>query len=276
AVADAIDQARHSLDHNGLEKAPEIVAVGIGTAGVVDTATSRILSSTETFADWVGTDLGADLRAIPGWALGDIPVIGNNDVDAHALGEAWLGAGAGLGSMVMVAVGTGVGGALVFGGELWTGSRFVAGELGHVPTPGASNLRCACGRLGHLEGLAAGPAMARRYTHETGHRVDGRELFQRAGNGDPTARWVIDEAAAGLGRVLAGLAVAIDPEAIVIGGGVSEAGDLWWRPLRNSFQSEVIDVLADVPLLPATLGGDAPVIGAARAAYSHLLGGLPT
>lgn len=257
----------------GLPEGP--LGVGIGTAGIVDSGTGRVLSSTETFAGWVGTDLVAGLREAPGWALGNVPVVVHNDVDAHALGESWLGAGRGLESMVMVAVGTGVGAAVIGGDRVWTGARHAAGEIGHTPTPGASGLRCPCGRLGHLEALSAGPAMARRYHAETGLEVDGRGVFARAAAGDAVARWVIDEAATGLGRVLAGLAALLDPSAIVLGGGVSEAGPAWWRPVEKAFRAEVIDLLADLPLLSAELGAEAAVVGAARSVFARVTGSVP-
>lgn len=236
--------------------------VGIGTAGIVDAA-GRVVSATETFAGWVGTDLVAGLGArLPE----PVPIRVYNDVDAHLLGEAWRGAARGHSSALMVAVGTGVGGALLIDGRLVRGAHGAAGEIGHVPTVGAEGLRCPCGRYGHLEALAAGPAIACNYQLATGNVADARAVFGLAGRGDPTAVFVIDAAAAGLGRAIAGLVTTIDPSCVVIGGGVAEAGELWWRPLREAFRSELVAAFA-TPLVKAELGVSAAVLGAARGLF---------
>jgi glucokinase len=240
-----------------------IDGVGAGSAGVVDAAAGRIVSATDSFADWIGTDVAGGLRA----RLGLQRVEVRNDVDAHALGESWLGAGAGASSLLMVAVGTGVGAGLVLDGRLRTGAHHLGGEIGHVPAVGAEGLRCTCGRPGHLEALASGPSLARHYGVLSGDRVDAREVARRAGAGDETAVRAIADAAACLGRVVAGLLTVVDPEVVVIGGGVAAIGPLWWRPFEDACRAEVVDVLADVPIVPAALGASAAIIGAARSVF---------
>ncbi len=247
-----------------------IVGVGVGTAGVVDAGRGVIVSATDTFADWVGTDVAAGLRArLAGAGVGVGRVEVRNDVDAHALGEAWLGAGAGAASLLMVAVGTGVGGALVLDGRLRTGAHHVAGELGHIPAVGAEGLRCPCGRPGHLEALAAGPGLARRYGVLTGVDVDAREVARRASAGDDAAVRAIADAAACLGRALAGIMTVVDPAVVVVGGGVAEIGPLWWTPMLATCRAETIDALAAVPIVPAALGAEAPLLGAASTVLSQ-------
>lgn len=251
-----------------------IVGVGVGTAGVVDAARGVIVSATDTFADWVGTDVSGGLRARLGGtgvegAGGGVPRVEvRNDVDAHALGEAWLGAGAGAASMLMVAVGTGVGGALVLDGRLRTGAHHVAGELGHIPAVGAEGLRCTCGRPGHLEALAAGPGLARRYGVLTGAAVDAREVARRAADGDADAVRAIADAAGCLGRAVAGIMTVVDPAVVVVGGGVAEIGPLWWEPMLATCRAETIDALAAVPIVPAALGARAALLGAASTVLS--------
>lgn len=239
-----------------------IAGVGVGTAGIVNGA-GRVVSATETFAGWVGTDLAAGLRRrLP--AVHRVAVI--NDVDAHLLGEAWRGAARGHSSALMVAVGTGVGGALLLNGRLWRGARGAAGELGHVPTLGAEGMRCPCGRLGHLEALAAGPGIARAYRAASGNDSDSdsRGVFALAGSGDPTALEVVRAAATGLGRAVAGLVTTFDPGCVVVGGGVAEADGLWWPTVVQSCRNDLVDVFADLPLRRAELGAGAAVLGAAR------------
>lgn len=237
-------------------------AVGVGAAGVVDAEAGRIVGSTDTFSDWIGTDLVGGLRSRLGWGDGRaVEVI--NDVDAHGLGEHWIGAGRGHRSMLMVAVGTGVGGALVLNDTLWTGARSVAGEIGHVPTPGAEDLLCACGRPGHLEAVAAGPAIERMYGVEG---VGAREVVTRATEGEARALKVVTRAAEGLGRAIAAVATVLDPSAVVVGGGVAQAGPVWWEPLRATVRAELVPSLADLPVLPAAAGPAAAILGAAKRA----------
>lgn len=169
--------------------------------------------------------------------------------------------------MLMVAAGTGVGGAVVVNGQLWRGAHYVAGEIGHVPVPGAEGMRCACGRDGHLEALAAGPAIGRCYSDLTGQRVDAAEVARLANAGDPIACDVITAAAAGLGRAIAGIVTTLDPDRVVVGGGVAEAGPVWWEALRAACRAELVESLAGVPLIQAELGTTAPLLGAALAAF---------
>lgn len=283
AIADAVRQVADGRP---------IVGVGVGTAGAVNASTGTIVSSTDTFTDWVGTEVAARLRE----RLGVVLVEVRNDVDAHAVGEAWLGSGSGVGSLMMVAVGTGVGGALVLDGRLRTGAHHLSGEIAHVPAVGAEGLRCTCGRLGHLEALASGPGLARHYvalsqrgstTHgpqrdvaapatgpgapetprgvlDVGEAVDAREVARRASVGDELARQAIADAASCLGRVVAGLVTVIDPDLVVIGGGVVGIGPAWWKPFETSCRSELVDALAGVRLRPAALGAEAALIGAAK------------
>ncbi|HMS37578.1 MAG TPA: ROK family protein [Arachnia sp.] len=246
--------------------ADDVAGVGIGTAGVVDPETATIVSATDVFARWVGTNLADGVRARLGLAAGSIVEV-RNDVDAHALGEAWLGAGRGRDSMLMVAVGTGVGGGIVLPGGLWTGAHRLAGEIGHMPTPGAEALRCPCGRLGHLEAIAAGPAIERRYAELTGEAAPGPEIAARAEAGDATAAGVIGAAATGLGTAIAGMVTLLDPACVVLGGGVAQAGPAWWGPLTAACRAALVDLVSGIDLLPASLGPRAALFGAAKAVF---------
>lgn len=237
-------------------------AVGIGAAGVVDSLAGRVIHATETLSGWVGADIPGQLRSrldLPAMC----PLEVRNDVDAHALGEAWLGAARGHGSMLLVAVGTGVGGSVVLNGRLWTGARSVAGEIGHFPTPGAESDRCACGRFGHLEGIAAGAAIERYYRYTTGESVGGREIMVRAEAGEEAALSVVSRAATALGKAITGLVSFIDPACVVIGGGIAQAGAVWWDPLLKSCHDDLMGIQRDIPIVPAELGPTAAIAGAA-------------
>lgn len=248
-----------------------IQAVGVGTAGLVDVNDGIIVSATEAMPGWAGTHVVDELASRLGarWQR-PLSVHVQNDVDAHAAGEAWRGAGRGRPCVLMVTVGTGVGASVVLDGTPRYGSHSAGGEIGHAPTPGAEGLRCPCGRTGHLEAVAAGPAIARRYHHATGLELTGREVTDRGRHGDETAARLTTEAATALGRALAGQITVLDPDVVVIGGGVADAGPLWWDPMRATLQAELIPVLQGTEIVAAALGANAALLGAARAAHQLL------
>ena len=266
AVASLVRQARVGSDQ-------VLRAVGIGAAGVVDVSRGTIVSATDALTGWAGTDVATGVQVRLAQEAGSVhlPVHVENDVDAHAAGEVWLGAAAGAPTSVLIAIGTGVGGALVIDGAALHGAHHVAGEVGHIPAPGAQGLRCACGVEGHLEAIAAGPAILRRYLALGGAPCgDAREVFERAHADELLAQTVVADAAVALGRAVAGIATVIDPHIIVIGGGVPEAGSIWWEPMERAFRSEVISPLKDLVLAKAALGSRAPIYGAARGAWALL------
>ena len=235
------------------------VTVGIGSAGVVDAFTGRIVSATDAIPGWAGTELASRVRR----ALGlDTRVL--NDVHAHALGEATSGAGAGKSSLLLVAVGTGVGGAVVHEGRVVTGARGLAGHVGHVAIPEADGVPCTCGRTGHVEGLASGPGMLAAYQRAGGQARDTREVVARAEAGEVRAREVLRTCSFAIGRMIGGLLNVTDPEVVVLSGGMAQAGELWWQGVHDGVAHEAIDLVADTAVLPATAGPDAALLGAAH------------
>jgi glucokinase len=267
AVADLVRELARSDAPDG------VGAVGVGTAGVVDVEAGRIVSATDALTGWTGTAVAGGLRSRLASLLGEDGVIHvQNDVDAHAAGEAWLGAAAGLASALVVAVGTGVGGAVVLDGTPLRGAHHVAGEIGHLPTPGAEGLRCTCGRPGHLEALGSGPALHRHYLALGGapESLDARDVVARAAAAEPTAVRAVRDSASAVGRAIAAVVTVLDPDAVLVTGGMAEAGTLWWEAMESTLRSELIDPLAAVPVLRAVLGNEAAIVGAARGAW-HLL-----
>lgn len=255
----------------------DIRGVGVATAGVVDAGAGRIVSSTDTFARWAGTPVAALLRAELADLIGAEGVVNvQNDVDAHALGEVTSGAGTGARSALVVAVGTGVGAGIIIDGKPFRGARHVAGEIAHIPMPGAEHLRCPCGRDGHLEAIGSGAGLQRHFVSLGGspEYVDGRSVADLARRGDALALRAIQDSAAAVGRGIAAAATLLDPERVIVTGGLTQIGERWWNAMDEAFRAEVIDALADVPLLPGRLGGDAPLIGAAAAAWQQW-GGRP-
>lgn len=280
AIAGLVVRAVEALpaSRGGQEKdggRPALAAVGIGSAGVIDADTGIVLSSTDAITDWPGTPIAAGVAhrlAASGLHGPDglAPLVHvDNDVNAYAAGEAWLGAGRGAASALVVAVGTGVGGGVVLNGRVHHGRHFLAGEMGHMPSALAVGETCTCGRPGHLEAVAAGPQIARRYRQATGDDsvTTALEVERRASAGDQVAVRVYTEAAVALGTALAQLVTVLDPDVVIVSGGLARSGELWWEPLRDTLRDELVDLVADTAVVPATLGTTAPIIGAAREAW---------
>lgn len=240
-----------------------VEAVGVGAAGVVDHDTGMILAASDTFRGWAGFSLGS--------ALIDrlhVPVRVENDVNAFLLGE--VAAGAARGNDVLgVMLGTGVGGALVLDGALRHGPHGAAGEIGH--TPGYGDVRCTCGQIGHLETVASGTSLARRYAERTGRHVAGAHAvadFARAG--DAEAQAVFAAAGRALTLASAGAAGILDIDLVVVGGGVAQSWDLLEPAIAATLATD--SPISGVPLriVRGSLGSDAVARGAAIAAGSHV------
>ena len=238
-----------------------VAACGVGTAGVVDPAAGTVVASTDAIAGWAGVPIVQQLSGLLG-----LPVRVDNDVNAFALGEAAGGAARGRAHVLAVTVGTGVGGAFVLRGRLWRGAHHNAGEIGHLPVPGFGDRRCSCGAGGHLESVSAGPAMAASYRRLTGDAVGFPEVARRAEAGDGAAVEVVEEGGGVLGQLLAGLVNAVDPEAVIVGGGVAAAAGRYWAAAQRQFGHHLLPAVAGVPMLAARLGSDAVVVGAAELA----------
>lgn len=237
-----------------------VPGAGVGTAGVVDHGAGTVRFATSSLPGWAGTRVAGRL----GDALG-LPVVVDNDVNASAYGEVHLAATPlRTGTVLCVAVGTGVGGAIVRDGRVDRGAMGTAGELAHLVAGPAVGRRCGCGRRGHLEAVAAGPALAAAYAARAGGPIPALEVVaSRAQTGDLDAAAVLAHGGAVLGRVLGGLATVLDPVAIVLGGGVPELGTVWWEPMAAALRAERLPGLDRVALLPARGGPRAGVVGAA-------------
>ncbi|MFE9957122.1 ROK family protein [Micromonospora sp. NPDC005299] len=233
-------------------------SVGIGAAGTLDPATGTVRYATDSLPGWAGTRIAAELAARL-----NRRVSVDNDVNAAALGEAWTGAGREREHLLLVAVGTGLGAGLIRYGRVEHGAHGAAGEVAHLPVPGAERLRCGCGRHGHLEALASGTGLGAAYALATGERVTGREVAARAEAGESMARRVLSLAGEALGGALAGLVALLDPQAVIVAGGAAPA---LFPAATRAYAAELLPAWADVPLLPAALGDGAVAIGAARLA----------
>ncbi len=270
--AAAILAAALALSRRVLEEGRglDIIAIGVGSAGEVDADHGVVTYASDNLPGWAGLALADEFAAATG-----LPAVIDNDVNALAAGESQFGAGRGFRDVLYVAVGTGIGGAVVLDGRLRRGASWAAGEIGHLIAAWDGDRVCSCGRRGHLEAYAAGPALAARYWELAGIEASGggsqgaaealdlRAVAARARAGDLLARRVIAEGAEILGICLGGLLNVLDPQALVIGGGVAELGDLWWRPLAAALRGNPLPGPAQILLRPAHLGADSVLIGAA-------------
>lgn len=265
AVLDAIAAAVAELP--GWREAD---GLGIGTGGVIDRARGVVLSANDLLPGWAGTRLTEELTA----RLGKRVAV-DNDANVFALAEQTYGAGAGCDSALYVSVGTGIGGGLVAGGRLLRGAHWTAGEFGHIAVPEAAGRPCNCGRAGHLEAISSGPSITARFRQLSGQDDvhDLRKVVALAtedpGGTGPEAQAAqaataaLTEGARALGRALAGLVNTVDPERVVVGGGVASVGAPFWDPLTEAFAAELLPGPAAVRPVLAALGPRAAVIGAA-------------
>lgn len=242
----------------------EVLAVGVGAAGVVDQEAGVIKAASASFKDWAGFPLAADLQA----RLGVRATI-DNDVNAFLRGEMAYGALTGCTDAIGIMLGTGVGGALALNGRLYAGPRGAAGEIGH--TAGFGSLPCSCGQSGHLETLASGRSIAARYAERSGKVVAGAAAVAAlARQGDCHAQATFDAAGAALGQAVSATATLLDVQDVVIGGGVRGAWDLLEPPLMRMLEDNM--PVSGYPLIvhPGSLGGSSAVLGSAAAAWESL------
>lgn len=246
-----------------LNTAPTVGAVGIGSAGPVDTLAGTV--SPVNIAGWRGFPLRDRVAA----ALPGVPVQLGGDGVCMALGEHRHGAGRGARSMLGMVVSTGVGGGLVLDGAPYQGRAGNAGHVGHVVVDHLHGPVCRCGGRGCVEAIASGPALVRwalanGWVPPGPASADAKALAGAAAAGDPVAVRSFHRGATALAAMIASVAAVCDLDLVVIGGGVAKAGGLLFDPLRAALSDYArLDFLAGLQVLPAELGGDAGLVGAA-------------
>ncbi|GMA60100.1 ROK family glucokinase [Alicyclobacillus fastidiosus] len=256
-LKESLQQTKHKL--------ADVAGVGVGLPGFLDLRNGIILKLPNI--GWENIpfiDIAEDVFGLP--------VVMENDAKVAALAESWTGAGRNALVLVCVTVGTGVGGGFVLHRHLYRGVNGMAGEVGHL-TVDRNGLACHCGRRGCLETVASATAMIRRAKElqQAGQMPsqvaidDAKTIFDLAAQGDEAAQQVVRETADWLGYGLSMIAGTINPDTILIGGGVSTAGDAFLKPVTDAFRRYALDLVSQAATIaPAQLGNDAGVIGASR------------
>ncbi len=263
AVVNAIVAALHRLDREG------VTAIGVSSAGVIDSTSGTVLGATASIRGWAGTEISKRV----GLAM-TCPVFVLGDGHAFALGESVYGTARAADSLLVLVAGTGVGGSYVSGREPLLGSHWAGGHFGHLPVPQAEGLRCDCGKSGHLEAIGSGAGILRWYHGHGGDPAvrSARELFARA-EAEGTAAQAVELGASALGTAAGGLANAFDPDVVVIAGGLSQAGPRWEEPLRVSFVQTLIPTLTGIPMITSEADAWLALRGAAY--YAQMRKGMP-
>ena len=257
---------------------PDVAAVGLGVPARINQERGEAISAVNLpIAELPLRDLIAERVGLP--------VFLDNDANVAALAEYQYGAARGKPTMVMLTIGTGIGGGLILGGEIFRGATGAGAELGHVVIQ-ADGPPCQgnCPNHGCLEALASGNALGREGKAaaesipdsalgkllEAGEKVDGLAVTLAALDGDETAIGVFDLIGGRLGVGCVSFVNIFEPEVVVIGGGVIRAGDLLLDPVRKEVRERALRPMNETPILEATLGNDAGMIGAAALARTEL------
>jgi len=259
SAAEAVDAAVEMVEalrvSAGVEKS-QLVGAGVGVPGPIDDRTGA-LASAEILPGWAGLPAREALSRRLG-----LPVQVENDANLGALGEATLGAGRGLQHVFYVRVASGIGAGLVIGGKLYRGAAGMAGEIGHVQVR-ADGLLCRCGNRGCLETAASERAILAVLRPTRGDGITRQTIFDLLAADDVGVSRVISDAGRAIGRVLADICNVFNPEAVVIGGELAEAGDPLLSGIRESIDRFALPSVAQVvKVLPAELGERAEVLGA--------------
>jgi glucokinase len=263
------------------EARPDVAAVGLGIPATIDHDRGVAVSAVNLpLAD-------LPIRDIVSERVG-LPVVVDNDANVAALAEFLYGAARGMPDVVMLTIGTGIGGGLILGGEIYRGASGAGAELGHVVIQ-ADGPPCQgnCPNHGCVEALASGTALGREGQAAAegapdsalggvlaeGKPVDGRAVTEAALAGDEVAIGVFELIGSRIGVACSSFANVFQPNAIVVGGGVIAAGDLLLEPARREIRQRALKPMNETPVIAATMGNDAGMIGAAALARAELAKG---
>lgn len=281
-VPSIIQSLQRSLDEHDLSE-QDILGIGMGSPGAVNVDQQTVVGAYNL--NWTHHQaVGRQFKE----AFPNTPFFIDNDANVAALGEQWLGAGNGADHVVTLTIGTGIGGGIVIDGQLYRGSQGMAGEVGHITVDPDSPLDCTCGKPGCFEALASAKGVVNlaklmasdfeeatpfhRYLEST-MNVTSFDLFEAAKKEDAFALKVVNQVCKYIGLGVSHIANTLNPSVIVLGGGMSLAGEFMLERVRQYYQSFTFKEIKDsTHLVLAELGNDAGVIGAINLVNTEILG----
>ncbi len=265
-VPDIADAIKEKLTKKQMDQS-EVIGVGIGVPGPVD---ANGIVHKAVNLDWdQDVDLEGELSGLTG-----LKVKVGNDANVAALGEMWKGGGQGYKDMVLVTLGTGVGGGIIVNGRMLVGYLGAGGEIGHIHIEDGEPDACGCGNHGCFEQYASATGVVRLASRALlnsdqesvlrNSAITAKTVFDAAKDGDALALEIIDEYGRYLGKGLSIISGICNPEAFVIGGGVSKAGEILFHVSEKYYQEYVFHAGRKVQFKLATLGNDAGIYGSAK------------
>jgi len=258
----AVKKVQQSAEANGIVP----VGIGVGTPGIVDKAYRIVIGAAENIVGWTNVPLADRIEEAC-----ELPVWINNDANMMGLGEQAFGAARGCSDVLFLTVGTGIGGAIIINDKLFGGYDNRGTELGHIPLF-ADGVACSCGSVGCLEAYASTTALVMQFEKKCqklgiifNEKISGKLIIKLFHENHPLAIESVNEHCRYLGQGIAGLVNVFSPQRVVIGGGISEAGDFYIAKIKNSFQRYVMpDCAVNTEICAAQLGNRAGVLGAAQ------------
>ena len=260
---DIVAAVHNKMVEKGLTK-DDVEGIGMGLPGAVseDGVVNKCVN-----LGWGVVPIEAQMEELSG-----LKVRAANDANIAALGEAWMGAGKGCHSVVMVTLGTGIGGGIVLNNRILTGFNGAAGEIGHIVVNEDEILQCNCGNHGCIEQYASATGivmMAHRHLDRSGKPsalrdmgdFSAKDVFDQAKAGDELAKEVVHQVCYLLGKMIATVCNVVNPEVVLIGGGVSKAGQIIIDEIKEGFDVGIFHACADTKITLATLGNDAGIYG---------------
>lgn len=265
-IADFINR---TIETKGIEKS-DVIGVGLGVPGPVN---KNGFVSVCVNLGWNSLNVEKEFHLISG-----LKVKVGNDANVAALGEMWQGAGKGYQDVLMVTLGTGVGGGCVLNGKIVSVIHGAGGEIGHMPVKDDEPIACNCGNHGCLEQYVSATGIVnqakkvldlddRASSLRNYSSLEAKNIYDEAKNGDVIANEIVDSTCKILAKALAQVCSVIDPEIIVIGGGVSKAGDILTSRITQSFKKYVFNACASTPIVLAKLENDAGMYGCVKSLF---------
>ena len=267
-VADMAALTQGLIRSSGLDPA-DCVGIGVGNPGVCRGDTGEVVYANNL--NWEHVPLGTEITRLTGY-----PCRIGNDANCAALGEAWKGGGAGSRSSLFVTLGTGVGGGVILNGKILGGAHGVGGEIGHITVSAPDKYPCTCGKRGCVEQYASATGIVRVTTEclaacdapsvlrEKAETLTCKDVFDAAKAGDALAVETLEQVFDYLGEALASACCVCDPERIILGGGVTKAGEYLLHGAARHFEAHMFHACKGTQFSLATLGNDAGMYGAYR------------